>query len=169
MNLIGYTATFKTSSGRSLWVTNNHYEVFEVPSFTNHSQYKAEGDFLVFAHNTDFDYWVLTRLKYSINLEESKRKMKVVDRATYIPIGMYNVSTNGQYFHISKKKEGRYIDFGALSKKRKFDSIGSRKNSFGCSEASIVAKLNNYNHNSKALSGGNRVAVYKKKNNNKSE
>ena len=64
------------SKSRSCFVKENDYEIYECPSTTNKEDYV--GNFLVVAHNTTFDYWMLILMNHSISIKNNKAYVNVV-------------------------------------------------------------------------------------------
>jgi hypothetical protein len=153
--LKGKNVSYNTQHGYSCWANDNNYEIFEVPKRTNNSAYKFTGDFLVLAKNTSFDYWILTKLRVTVNssMEES---------AYYIPYGQYTVATNGKDSVIRKNIQGRDVIFGGNSYiSATFDVVSTRKKVYNFKSQNMIAYKNNFKNTPKNISGGDVVKIYK--------
>ena len=134
--------------------------MFEIPRKTTKS---LEGKFAMLAHNTSFDYWVLTNFTYSINIEESKEKKALCDIITFTPYGTYDISTDGHKQIISKRESGYEAIYSNTPTETNFDKLGIRKGAYRTSSTKILSKINGFHQNIKNIKGGEAVKIYKKK------
>lgn len=149
-------------AGASCWVSNNHYDVYEIPKVGH--EFEIEGEFIFLAHNTDFDYWLFGAMEYRINKSRSISERTLFDTAEFLPFGSYDVITDGRNTSIKKKTTTITTNYGYSAKDLKgtFDHIGSRKRAYKTSPSKLLGKLLGITSNTKALKGGEKVKVYKK-------
>lgn len=128
-------------------------------SHLNGKAKRIKGKFLFLAHNTDFDYWVLSEFQYNI----LSVKNKIQDTAIFDPYGIYSIITNGNQHKVVKKVAGPNIDYGYTTFESSFDAIGNRLKAYGKSQTGIIGKNNGIQQNLDSLKGGSAVVIYKKK------
>lgn len=150
-------------SGRSYFVTDNNYEVFEAPSKTNKKN-SVYGSFLVLIHNTDFGYWMFGTMKVSLNKEKSLSSKILSEKYFYNIFGHYNVTLSDNPT-FRKTRRGDNISFGDAENNLYCGCLG-RKQSYHTSDSEILNKLG-VNNNAHRVSGGDTVKIYKKNNNRK--
>lgn len=159
--LQGENSEFFTKGGRSCWVSDNSYDVYEIPKIGK--EYKVEGEYYILVHNTDFDYWIFGKMTYSINRNETKRQGRLVDRVKFLPYGRYQVISTGRDFNITRTTKGKDCEFGFHHPKGSFDTIGARKRAYRTSGAKLVGSIIGRNQDMKTVKGGDAVKIYKKK------
>lgn len=153
-------SSFRQIIGRSSWVADNYYDFYEIPLKGN--EFKIVGDFIFLAHNIHFDYWIFGEMKYSIDESETKRTMSLVDNASFIPFGTYDVIVNKNEHSIQKKRLGRNTDYGFLKPNGLFDTLGIRKKAYKTSASKLIGSLTGINQNIGSLKGEEEVKIYKK-------
>jgi len=133
-NLKGNTVSYSNSSTHeSCWVSDNQYEIFEVPAKNNFNKYNFCGSFLFLAHDIDYDYWLFGTLKDTINYSETKKKKDLVENVSYYVYGKYQISIgqNSSSHIINKKLSGKLVNYGATyCEDPMFDNFGTRKLAF---------------------------------------
>ena len=60
----------------SCFVADNDYEIYECPNFRNKE--KGIGNFLMIAHNTSFNYWMMIIMDYKVTVKNNKTYVKVI-------------------------------------------------------------------------------------------
>lgn len=92
----GYNVICSAGVGRSAWVNDNMYDVFEAPAIYNLGDYKFTGDFLYLAHNVDFDYWLFGKSNDTLTLVPSKNGVQPFsEKYTCTLCGRYSVIIGG--------------------------------------------------------------------------
>lgn len=119
MSFNGKNVSFETTTGQSIWVENNTYNVFEIPKKENSGQ--VEGEYLTLAQNIDFDYWLLADFEYHI---VDMKNSHLVEKVSYSPYGIYTISLSKEKSSITKKQTGMSIDYGLSDFPYNFDTIG---------------------------------------------
>lgn len=164
-NLKGKTVSSSATYKESIWVSNNHYEIFEVPSKSNHEKFNFCGNFIFLAYNTSKKYWLFGTLTDHIDYIKTKETLEVVENVKYNPFGQYSI-VSGDDVMITKTVQGKQVNYGhTFNSNRQFDSFGNRKYNFSkLSNADVLGKiLGNFNKQDSAISKG-KVKIYKKKN-----
>ena len=118
---------------------------------------------MLLSHNTDFDYWTLSKMEYKINRKKTKENEKLEESVKYDPIGAYSIITNEEEFSISKVKTLEDMEFGYKNPSGEFDFVGARKKAYGTSQAKLLATILNKKQDLDALKGGQAVKIYKNK------
>lgn len=86
--LKGKNVTFTTAENRSCWVSNNNYEMYEIPAKNNSGKYPFIGKFLFLSHNVNFDYWIFGDMKAELISEHSD----VLENYKINPFGRYTIT-----------------------------------------------------------------------------
>lgn len=159
--LQGENSEFFTKEGRSCWVSDNSYDVYEIPKVGR--ERNIEGEYYILVHNTDFDYWIFGKMTYTINRNETKRQSKLIDRVKFLPYGRYQIISTERGFNITRTTKGKDCEFGFHNPKGWFDTIGARKRAYGTSGAKLVGNIIGRTQNIKSVKGGDAVKIYKKK------
>ena len=110
-------------SRRHFLVTNNHYEVWEVPKRSNKGL-RVTGDYMVLIRNLDFGCWYFAEMKHRINVTSAKN---IAEKVSYYCYGEYNISedsTTGKFSYKCTVGEN-LCSRGVRSKV--FDSFNVRK------------------------------------------
>lgn len=152
---------FKTV-GNSCWVSDNHYDMYEIP--LKGKEFQFEGKYYFLAHNTDFDYWVFGLMEYTIDTARTKLIKSLVDKAEFLPYGTYDIIVNGKQRAIKKKTTGNNTNYGLYRQNTLFDNLGSRKKAYNTTSSKIVGKICGIKQNITSLKGGDAVKIYKNKN-----
>ena len=84
--------TLKAQRDRCCFVWDNDYEIYECPRTTN--KLPDIGEFLMIAHNTDFDYWMVVILNYNLETKQNKSYVNVTYNPKYIGYVMYKSKEN---------------------------------------------------------------------------
>ena len=88
MNNFKVNLNSSLKEGHLCWVSDNSYDVYEIPKIGK--EYKIEGEYYILVHNTDFDYWIFgKKMTYTINRNETKKTRSLVDRVKFLPYGRY--------------------------------------------------------------------------------
>jgi len=133
-DLKGNNVKYNIDNDCSCFVENNEYEVIEIPKLSNKSP--IEGQFLVFARNASFNYYLLLKLKYHINYNKIVTNQKVHDNVDFYCIGKYSILND--YITIIKEIDGKYVDYGGnLRLNYKFDYRDVRKLAYNTSSVKI--------------------------------
>jgi hypothetical protein len=138
---------------------DNEYDIFEIPKITARS---LEGKFIMFAHNTSFDYWIITDFTYSIDVERSKKESSLYDSVVYKPYGSYDISTDGTKTVISRKTTAENTVYGYIKATWLFDKVGSRKLAYHTSNAKLISRLKGFRQRIFNIKGGDSVKIYRK-------
>ena len=75
-------------SRRHFLVTNNHYEVWELPKRSNKGL-RLTGDFIVLIKNTDFDCWYVAEMKHRLKKTSLNN---IVEKVSYTCAGEFKIS-----------------------------------------------------------------------------
>ena len=142
---------------RSYFVSDNEYNIFEIPKIGKKGQYY--GSFLVLIHNTSFDYWMFGKMVCSLNKNESIRTKSVKDKYFYDIFGHYSVSFDGKVF-LTKTKRGNNIDLGLKSKS--YCTYFDRKRSYHTNDSKILNKIG-FKNNPNNLVDNKSVKIYNKR------
>lgn len=148
----------------SCWVDDNAYTVFEIPTKDSHNL--PEGNFLVLAQNTSFDYWIAAGMFYSINNKESLRYNKLMDTVRFYPWGQFTATPkyggNNASMVVTCKASSSELKFDMRSPRfDDFDHQGCRKKAYHTSEGGIMTRLRNgQSYTQKHTAGGSRVKKY---------
>jgi hypothetical protein len=145
-------------NGRSYFVTDNNYEVFEIGKKTNKKN-SIYGSFLVLIHNTDFNYWLFGNMKVGLNANKSRATQILSEKYFYDILGQYNV-TLSEKPTFRKTRRGDNISFGNAENDLYCGGLG-RKQSYNTSDSEILNNLGVKNKTNN-LSGGSTVKIYKK-------
>lgn len=161
------TITRGTDRNRSCFVEDNSYEIYECPSTTNKE--KAIGEFLMIAHNTDFDYWIVTIFKYKIAIKGNKSYVNVSYSPKYCGYVMFNENNiNIQKYTKVVYGIDHWLDLGinkGIAENRYFDETSVRENAYQFSvQAYTIKNTKNKNH---LLNTDKVVRKYNKNNNRK--
>lgn len=164
LNLMGNNVTFSNSSlNRCCFVSDNSYEIYECPKKTN--KHKYVGNYLVIAHNTSFDYWIVTIMNYKISVD----KYSPVDKVVYLPKYCANVVYKRDKISIIPIEDlvdnrnavfERGFNLGK-TEKFAFDLDGSRSTAYQYTKHKYV--LETKKNNNEVLSTDKAVTIYKKK------
>lgn len=161
----GGNAIFKTYGGASCFVSNNYYEIYEVPARSNHYKSNLEGKFLLFAKNTDFNYWLVADMFYSINYKSTNKNYYLADSVKINPKGYYTISSNKNQHLVNKTNSGKKCNYGYKNAKGRFDQTGARKKAYGTNFALLTAQISGFsNHSVNQVSDGKPVKKYNNKN-----
>jgi len=99
--MLGKNVINHTKTHRSIFVSDNRYEIFEIPEITNIGiEY---GRYLMLIHNTSFDYWVLTDFEITGNTRHTERGNYFEEFAEFAPYGIYDISLSDRKIFNSKK------------------------------------------------------------------
>ena len=161
-DLIGKNVlTLRTQRDRCCFVKDNEYEIYECPSTTNQNTEKAIGEFLMIAHNIDFDYWLVVILNYSVNTNNGK---------AYVDV-KYDPRYNGVVRYMEKNEvkvqpfnHPMSLALGANDNSIYFDSGLTRATAYSFFIQQHMVK-NSKNNNSK-IATNEKVTVYKNKKSN---
>lgn len=117
-----------------------------------------EGKFLIVAHNTSFNYWIVTLMEDTIKGQSEKVHFTV--------LGKYSISTNGNSVIISKELIGSKVDCGDNSLGSFFDPWNGRRKAYGTNRSEIIAKNNKIKNNLNNVKDTKKVKIYKKRKSN---
>lgn len=147
-------------SGRSYFVSDNTYDVYEIPSKRNEKGFPY-GTFLVLIHNTSFDYWLFGTLKCDLLRSKTLSTKTVTDKYFYDIFGHYTISmTDKPQFR--KTRRGDSIDYGDNNLSVYCSGLG-RKKSYRTSDSQILTRIGVTN-DTKRISDTDTVKIYKKNN-----
>lgn len=166
--LKGYNVSYNIRDGFSCWVLDNLYEVYEVPSKTNNES--MYGQYLLFAHNTNYDYYIFGKMRVSLNKDESINRKRLVENVHFHNFGRYEV-TFGPNNVVRKKDNGNSFNPGSKSSSHNFgfDSFNERKKAYNTSVYKILSSFDKdfaKHANQDRLNGKEATKIYKKGNKN---
>jgi len=153
--LMGSNVSFrKINSGRSCFVYDNNYEVYEIPCTTNKD--KFTGDYLLLVKNVSFEYYLLVLMNYKIDLN-GNFKTEIV----YTPLVYFEAVLLKNNIKINNLNRGFYLNLGSNSNNKPAD-MANRFTAYRMSDASYIR---NYyqKYNKTRISNGNvAVKIYNK-------
>lgn len=135
-DLKGNNVSYNTRNGRSPWVNDNYYEMFEAPALSNLDS-GPYGDFLFLAHNVSFDFYIFGTMRVGLDVQASKSQGRPIEVVSFRVTGKYTfIYINGDA-NITKNEMGRDFDPGNPSSSvgNPFDSYNTRK---------LIYKTNNH-------------------------
>lgn len=163
-DLNGRRVSSNVVDDRFFLVSNNLYEVYEIPNKSNTKPYT--GQYLVLFYNTDFDYYILARMNHKVNISNGTLN----ESANFYAYGKYDIlSCNAQGVKFYKSEAGHKLNYGFGSKDKetpnRFDSLGVRKrNGYHIEEKEILG----INH--KRFTSGNNLNInFNQKNNRRTK
>ena len=159
--LTGVNVKFQTVGGMSCWVSDNSYDVYEVPSYTNTT--KMCGDFLFLAHNTSFDYWLFGEMTYRISTAKTASNKVLYETAYYVPYGTYTVFDEYELLTVKKTVVGKHVTYGGHygDKKFSFDHLDRRRRAYGSSAKKETQKILG-RYEKKSSNSKNPVKIFNK-------
>lgn len=149
--------TLKAQRDRCCFVWDNDYEIYECPCKTNKLQ--DVGEFLMIAHNTDFDYWMVVILYYNLKTKQNKSYVNVTYDPKYIGYVMYK---SKDHIIIQDFKHPHALELGLNLTEYYFDHCMFRAGAYNTTPQQHSIK-NTKNENYK-LETANKVIIFKKKN-----
>jgi hypothetical protein len=166
-NLKGKNVTYNTANGDSIWVLDNRYDIFEVPSINNFKG-SPYGEFLYFAFNDSFDYYLFGRMTVTLQKEETMRTRFITEKIYFDPKGKFDIIFEGNKNNVTKVEYGYNFTPGAHSSEHNFtfDSYNVRKKSYGLSRYDILNLLGIKTTKVNKLVGSNKTPIYKDKKEN---
>lgn len=162
--LQGKNVSYNTHNGRSPWVSDNKYEIFEAPLLSN-SGNGPYGGFLFLARNTSFDYYVFGTMRVNLQEEDTILNERLIESVSFYTTGKYQISYYNNDDHISKYEKGSKFDPGRPSSEVSFpfDSYNSRKKYGYRTDVEKILKSLGFRTNKKRLVDTDRVQIYRKK------
>jgi hypothetical protein len=163
-NMKGKNVGYNISNGFSCWVRDNRYEVFEVPSKNNFPG-SPYGEFVFFAYNSSFDYYLFGKLSISLDKEETIKTRYISEDVFFKLYGKYDITFDQRSNHIHKVQNGNSFDAGVRSSAHTFDfdSYNNRKRAYKADKYKILSALGVKGAQSGKLVGSNPVKVYRRK------
>lgn len=141
-------------NGRSCFVSNNTYDVYEAPKIGQRQD--ITGEFFVLAHNSSYDYWIA-----AIMTDKLKGQSEQIH---YEVLGKYTISSDGEKTILSKELNGKEINYGDNTLSKFFDQFNIRRKAYGKTRADIIAENNEFRNDiSKIKNRNSIVRIYKKK------
>jgi hypothetical protein len=162
-NQKGKNVSYNTHKGLSCWVLDNKYEIFEIPNLRN-KKGSPYGNFLFFAYNSSFNYYVFGEMDVKLDGEETRRTKFVTENVHYEVYGKYDIVFTGRDNNITKQEYGAQFDPGMPSNEHTFtfDSFNERKKAFRTSAYKILKDLGVSNVAPNKVIGKGKVEIYKK-------
>lgn len=156
-NLMGKNVlTLKAQRDRCCFVKDNDYEIYECPCTTNT---KSDiGEFLMIAHNIDFDYWLVIIFEYCLSTKNNKSYVNVKYDPKYNGYVMYK---NKENIVVQEFNHEFALQLGANINNVYFDNELSRSNAYNITIQQH--SINNTEHQNTKLATNEQVAVFKKK------
>ena len=145
---------------RSYFVTNNTYNVFEIPSLKN-KKGSPYGKFLILCENVNFGYWMFGTMTCELDVKESIRTRIVRDSYSYDILGHYSIVDSDRSIHFSKYATGDNISIGSAENNKYYNGF-DRKKAYKTNDSKILMSIG-VNSSTKRLSDTDSVKIYKKK------
>lgn len=115
-------------------------------------------------HNTDYDYWILGLFNYKINIPESVKHDKIIDKCYHKILGFYTIRNENDRFYATKKYDPENINFDRFFN-GEFDSFNARKKAYGLTRDKILNMFRKTK--TTPIKGEGIVKIYKKHKNKK--
>lgn len=160
-DLNGRNVKTNVKNRRHFLVSNNLYEVYEIPHFSNSKARPYTGNYLVLFYNTSFDYYVFATMNHDMTVKDN-----IKESTEYYCYGKYEVlkcDASGVKLEKTIKGHDLSVGFGSNTKEtpKNFDEMNVRKESgYGVNPKKILG----LNHK-RFTSGNAKNPIYKKKNN----
>lgn len=138
--LKGKNVRYNLPDNYSCWVSNNHYEMYEIPALSN-AKNSLDGNYLFLTHDLDFNYWIFGKMNTYTSSNDSKVGV------FYDVYGEYKISDNNKQLKVVKTVNGPDIRDGrSRSQGSYFDDLESRRKAYNSSSESLVARVCNNKH-----------------------
>jgi len=157
-DLMGKTIKFTNLPyGRSTFVDDNSYEIYECPRTTN--KHKFVGEYLVFYKDTSFGYYGINIMNYKININNNIARKEI----TFKGICQFTATLDSIKIDIFPSE---YMNRG-FNRDNVFNMLG-RDNAYSFSEAKYLDEKV-ISKSKMKISSNDKVKIYKdkKQNNNK--
>lgn len=140
--IAGTNVSYNTDNGCSIFVEDNKYDIFEVPSKRN-KKGSPYGEFIFFIHNTSFDYYMCGKMRVKLDEYSTKSRKTIVESAHYDNYGKYMITYEPNENNITKVEFGTEFGPGYNINQINyvFDSFNSRKHAFNTSQHKILRGL----------------------------
>lgn len=150
IDLQGKNVVLSGFKGRSCFVDDNSYEVFEIPFIKNNDNKET---FLMFAKNTSFEGQWIVCLMFIFNTVKNNKYYR---RVQFIPIfdGSISYDSTSKHYSFNNEKRNWSLHKGTMDKSIYFDNRGIRASQYGKNYAYYL----NNNSNRKDVSS----KIYKK-------
>jgi hypothetical protein len=160
----GNNIRYGTETGRSIFVEDNHYDVFEIPKKSNNKM-SPYGEFIFFIHNTSYDYYMLGTLRATLNKSKTIANRFPEESVHYVNYGKYIITFEPSRNNITKVEPGKDFDPGYHPSEVNyiFDSYNARKHAYGTSNHKILRDLGLDITSTKKITDNKEVKVYKNK------
>lgn len=89
----GPNVKYNIRGGTSCWVSDNKYEIFEIPKLSNKG-YAFTGNFIFIAHNVSFDYWLFGTMSVKLDMQDLKVNHRVNESVYFNLYGKYLIASN---------------------------------------------------------------------------
>ena len=168
-SLKGHNVSYNTDNNKSCWVSNNHYEFYEIPMKSNEPN-SLYGNFMFFAYNKDFDYHLFGEMTVTLNKQSSIKVKQIIETVKFNNYGRYKI-TFSDSANILKTDIGSRFTPGTFSSDHTFgfDSFSERKKAYTTDTHKILSSLDKdfaKHTNQNKVNGTKPVKIYKKPNNN---
>jgi len=161
--MAGTNVSYNTDNGRSIFVEDNKYDIYEVPKITNDDN-SPFGEFIFFIHDTSFDYYLFGIMTVSLNKSSSLANKIVTEKVHYKNYGKYMITYEEHNNNINKVEFGVDYEPGFLSSNINYtyDQYNSRKHAYNTSNHKILRDLGVAITSPKKLAGNQKTQVYNK-------